>query len=316
MSYDELVEVMTGEYDNEARQLSVLTELSTLTFEKIRRKADVSDADECLTRLVDTINSLAPQCPPAFRRDENKSHFLRQAVIRQPWAEAAIADITSSGYSFNKFVTSLRVKMQLFEEKKSLQPENDTQADTLYQRYGRPPSHVTRRAIVHEPLRQARSTSAKEGKNPIGKNGKRMLCKICDADDHFARDCKERDVKGAVTRQLQKGVPAVTLLASLVSNYDRYAHNVDDPCSPDPAQLPLHDDNFHTEVCSELEAFEKLHVECTEDEDSCPDREILAEHVDSSHAINNIAMSTILQDQNDVSDTVHHVQCIPATFFH
>lgn len=72
MQYEELVKVILGEYDNDARQLAAQSELERLTFEQAMLEVDSNSLDCGLTFLVDKINVLTPQAPPEFRLDDHK----------------------------------------------------------------------------------------------------------------------------------------------------------------------------------------------------------------------------------------------------
>ncbi len=73
---------------------------------------------EGLTKLVEHIERLVPQCPPGFRSNENKIRFLRKAVLGFDWALVPIRNIVSHRYKFNAFVTALHESLQLATELK------------------------------------------------------------------------------------------------------------------------------------------------------------------------------------------------------
>ncbi len=67
---------------------------------------------------------------------EDQIHFLRNAVMGQPWARIPIGSIVTSGYSFDRFGTNLREQLQI---EKQLQSPTPTSTATLFQQYGRHP---------------------------------------------------------------------------------------------------------------------------------------------------------------------------------
>ena len=126
--------------------------------------------------------------------------------------------MTTAKFTYKGLITALREQMQIEEEKRAiLEPPS-----TLYERYGRPP-----------PKKKFRSAKHRYGgkMNPIGRDGKRMLCRLCGSDQHFAKYCPPGTVKAKARNQLNNGVPSVNLLSPLKHGRAVAAVNSFSPCA-------------------------------------------------------------------------------------
>ncbi len=61
---------------------------------KFMEERDITSVSEGLTKLVNYIERLAPQCPQGFREDSPKTRYLRKAVIKFSWARAPVSYIS------------------------------------------------------------------------------------------------------------------------------------------------------------------------------------------------------------------------------
>jgi len=143
--------LLVRHYDSDARQLAAQSDLESTNIETFMRLNNFSNLRTGLEQLVEKIEGITPQCPPAFRSQEHKLRFLRNAVKFQPWAKQAIAQMTTARYGFNSFVTALYECLTLAVETKDhsgsiqLGPSTaPTTAPTYYQQYGRPPPSMKR----------------------------------------------------------------------------------------------------------------------------------------------------------------------------
>jgi len=246
MDFESLESVMVKEFDSDARQLAVHSELDRITLERVMAEAEITDTDSGLTALVEKINILTPQCPPNFRSEDNKTRFLRNAFLRHGWAEPAISQITTARFTYNAFVTALREQLQLSEEKKALL----STSKTFFQRYGRNPGLVRRFPSNASGTRQSRQNSGMSMKNPIGKDGRRMLCRLCQADDHFANRSTADKFRANVQDKLRQGLSAVHLLSEIASQLD-VEDNLDE-------NVLSNGDDEKLEPESELDTFNNL----------------------------------------------------------
>lgn len=106
--YLEIVRIITQEYLSDARQLQVKSLLENSRLCTFMKDKGISDVATGLSKLVDHINELSPQCPPHFRSDAHKIDILRKAVAEyQSWSCTPIQSIISLNTYYNGFVTSL-----------------------------------------------------------------------------------------------------------------------------------------------------------------------------------------------------------------
>jgi len=89
MSFEDISELMLAEYNSNSRQIQVRRMLDTMRIDTFMAEKGITSEQAALTDMISTIDSMVPQCPPAFRADANKISFLRQAIIKQPWATHA-----------------------------------------------------------------------------------------------------------------------------------------------------------------------------------------------------------------------------------
>lgn len=113
------------------------------------RFQNLKDISERLTKLVDHINELVPQCTADFRSIAHKVDYLRKAGTEfQSSSRIPIQHITSQGYSFNKFVTTLHESIQTLRQISPFTGEPSEEIKNLFEpvetnssRYGRNPRH-------------------------------------------------------------------------------------------------------------------------------------------------------------------------------
>ena len=280
MSFETLRLIMIKEYDNDPRQLAVQSELENITLEKVMKEDEITDFGRGLKRLVDKINNLNPQCPEEFRTEKHKIIFLRSAVMKQDWAKNAISQITTSKYSFNRFVTALREQLQLAEERGDLSKESSV-TGTHHQYpvplYGRPPSQLSRKKNSNRKQTSTR-TSKFLMKNPIGKDGKRMLCDRCGSDSHFKRNCPPDALRQRVRGQIQKGIPSMNIMADLVNLLE------------DEAEYNYDEGQEDKDDIQKMALFDKLTGHVNEGEAKDQDVENALEEADAASAIDHISL--------------------------
>lgn len=189
-------------------------------------------------------------------------------MISHAWAQVPISNITTSKFTFNGLVTALREQLQLNEEKKSRDPK--PVEPTLYQRYGRDPEKVRCHSM----------------KNPIGRDGKRMLCNICGADEHLARahkSVRNGGTKAYARNQLANGKSAVHVLHELAESMDKLHPDYDSSTDE------YHETGHAQHESSELDMFNDL---------DAPDDGNHAETIDQISATYHVAgmMSGHLRD--------------------
>ncbi len=157
MSYVQVADMMRKEYDSDSRQLQVQSRLEGLKLDSFMLEETISTTSTGLNKLEDLIERLTPQCPVGFRSDENKTRYLRSAVIGHEWAIAPIRSIVTHRYKFHGFVTALHESLQLSEELRtrtvpystrvSEASNDDDASEAFFQRYGRHPRSVRKHGL-------------------------------------------------------------------------------------------------------------------------------------------------------------------------
>ena len=276
MTFEQLEKMMVDEFDNNARQLTIYAELESITIEKVMEDANTTDFDAGLTKLVEKINLLFPHCPETFRNESQKRRFLRNAVIRQPWSEQAISRMTSSNLSLNDLVTALREQILLAEERSLL----GRPSSTLYQRYGRNPKYLGRGPAQNRRLRP-------RTKNTLGRDGKRMLFRLCGSDEHLARNCPIGTFRSRICQRVQDRAPAVHVLSELVSSVEEEV--------PDTEEIKTN--NIELAETSDLQLFDELLSTDMQPSESFPLSTSFIDKAEEKWAINHIAAA--LNQQSD-----------------
>ena len=77
---------------------------------------DIKNARNGLARIIDPINSLAPQLPAGFGDDAHKTRHLRHSVMGQVWAQTPISHIATPRCSFVQLITALEENFQISVE--------------------------------------------------------------------------------------------------------------------------------------------------------------------------------------------------------
>ena len=116
MPFQEIVNIMRWRYSSETRKLQIQFEMDSLDITVHIHDNDIKKARIGTTRIIDRINSLAPQLPAGFGDDAHKIRYLRRAVMGQYWAQTPISHIARSRYSFVQFITALEESLQIIEE--------------------------------------------------------------------------------------------------------------------------------------------------------------------------------------------------------
>ena len=234
MRYEELGKVLLDEYENDARQLAAQSELERLTFDQAMMDGDAKSLDAGLTFLVDKINVLTPQASPEFRSEEHKKRFLRKAVLHAKWASTPIAQMTTARFSFNRFVTALREQIQFEEERRTSMP---SATGTYFGKYAVHPKSLQYRSRNNRPSHLAK-------RNPIGRDGRRMLCHTRGSDSHLVRQhntstgTKYSSLRTGVVRSLQNGTPAIHVLSEVVNSFqDENSEYEEEANGPEATQL-------------------------------------------------------------------------------
>jgi len=150
MSFEDISKLMLAEYNSNSRQIQVRRMLDTMRIDTYMAEKELTSEQAALTDMITTIDSMVPQCPPAFRSDANKISFLRQAIIKQPWATHAVTKVDAGDVTWRQFTTDLHAALSLRRE---IDPGSDirphyTEADidrearVFITKYGRDPRYT------------------------------------------------------------------------------------------------------------------------------------------------------------------------------
>ena len=152
MAYGQLIELLKRECDSDSRQLQIHSTLEYLNLDAFMFVRCPTTHSNGLTKLVEHLEQLTPQCSPGFRSDEDKIRFLVKSVLSFEWSLNHIRNIVSHCYKFHLFVTDLHESLQPTKELKGARPpvcptciaemDEEQAADVFFQRYGRNPRHV------------------------------------------------------------------------------------------------------------------------------------------------------------------------------
>ena len=96
-----MCDLLLRQYESDARQLSIQSELESTALEAVMVRENLTDLRRGLSRLIEIVEHLTPQCTPAFQLERNKISFLRSAVLLQPWAKPDISQVTVANYDFH-----------------------------------------------------------------------------------------------------------------------------------------------------------------------------------------------------------------------
>ena len=100
MPFDQIVTHIRRHFNSESRKLSLLSDMDSLNLVTFMKKYEISNHSLGLKKIIDHINALAPQLPRGFGDNAHKTRYLRRAVMRFPWAQNPIAQLTTSQYTF------------------------------------------------------------------------------------------------------------------------------------------------------------------------------------------------------------------------
>ena len=81
LRFQEIVKIMHRQYSSEARKLQIQSEMGSLDLTVYMHNNDIKNSRIGLTRIIDRIDSLAPQLPAGFAEDAYKTRYIRRAVI-------------------------------------------------------------------------------------------------------------------------------------------------------------------------------------------------------------------------------------------
>ena len=213
MTFGDVEKLMKAEYNSTSRQLQVRRKLESLRITSIMQDNGYPSEEKALKFAINTINSLVPQCPPAFRSERNKFSFLRQSVIRRPWARSAITKVDAGGVTWREFTTDLHSALSLHREidedlptpaTHHLSEDEARTLETFLTRYSRHPKDIRKRDTQRAPNRPG--NSSKYGTSMSFDEARRLnLCIRCNQPWKASHRCSGRGVRDYVYDRMKKG---------------------------------------------------------------------------------------------------------------
>ena len=95
-TFDEISAKIRRHYNSDASKMSLQSEMDSLDLTALMQKHEITDFSLGLKRIVDFINSWAPQSFHGFADDKHKTTYLRSAVMRFEWAQNPLSQLTTS----------------------------------------------------------------------------------------------------------------------------------------------------------------------------------------------------------------------------
>lgn len=272
MTYEAKAEVMLKEYSSDARKLRVRGTLETLPLNSFIGTNNMNDASEGLTKLVDLIKELSPQCPPAFRDDAHKIDYLTKAVTASEficWSDAPIKSVVTLGLSFNGFVTALHESLQRKRQIDMPTKESDKcrvsmltcfvsdneDIETNQKRYGRDPRQLQLQNTTRGPNRQNLAPSKPPRPHNTHQTPHRgNECHKCGYPTwHRGQKCDPKAISAYAHQHLKNGESSVHVLADFMKAEENSFKEEEE--GPSPSQER---DTFVMEN-KELTGFRLLH---------------------------------------------------------
>ena len=237
MTFSEIEYFMIAKYNSNSRQLQVRRKLEALKISSITAEKAISSKHHALTDAINTIDTLVPQCLPAFRADGHKISFLRQAVLQNSWSINPIVKVDAGGVSWRQFTTGLRAALSLHNEvddsahspaHHSMQEDGVSQ-QTFFTRYGRDPRYIRKHEQHNQSLpnpkklnnhpgnSRSRSEHQHDQNMTFAEAPRRSICFRCSKPWESGRQCEVRGVRELVYNRMKKGNHHTHIISELIS---------------------------------------------------------------------------------------------------
>lgn len=205
MCFEDVEKLMKDEYNSDARQIQVKGQLDTLKLQKYMEENSIKDVSTGLTKIVELIENLVPQCQPDFRTESHKIHYLKQAVSEfSDWSLAPIQAITTHKYNFTAFKTALHEAYQNYSEIRRCRTNS---SDTFLAQYGRDPRSL--------------KTRFNNGKNPKqGKFPKHKSCYRCGEKWFPNHRCNSGSIEQHFKQRIRNGEKATYIIGELIKSME------------------------------------------------------------------------------------------------
>lgn len=171
-TYFEGKRMMLLHFNSPDVQARVKNELRTLKFQTFLNNAGTKPKE--LSMIASHIANRSRKCPPAYSHETHRVEFLKNALIKEPWAKNILLEINEST-KYQSLYTKPPNALQFFEESKS------THEDPASDKLGKPTIYFTQPKYGRE-----LATRLFPGSN----NDKR--CWNCDKVGHRHSDCRRK----------------------------------------------------------------------------------------------------------------------------
>ncbi len=211
MTFDDIKTFMLKEYNKDGRQIQIQSKLDSLRIGKFMRDKNISDFGEGLTKLVEEIQNLTPQCQEEFRTDAHKIKTLRKAVAEcSSWSKTPIQSISTQRYTFNDFVTALHESLQTELELFGHQQQIDEFQTNIGQYANHPQSTK----------RHTRFNHNNERKRRFDNQSKEKKCYRCGGPYFRGHRCEKGAINSYFRSRIQNGENKVHIIAEIVKQLE------------------------------------------------------------------------------------------------
>ena len=113
--------------------MSLESEVDSLNFEEFMTCHQIQDEKECLHRMLEYLNNIAPQLLDDFHPDSNKIRYLHNSVLGKKWATTPLKNIFTTQYNFDQLGKALNESIQLeYEIQKASTSSKHTTASSSH----------------------------------------------------------------------------------------------------------------------------------------------------------------------------------------
>ena len=231
MSFEQMAEMMVAEFNSNARQIQVYGILSTLTISSMMAEHELTSFTEGLTKVVSTIEEMAPQCLPHFRSEPHKIGYFCKAVLVHTSSKTPKSNIVAAQYSFNGLITAIREHMLLEEEilsvsRRPTDIQHSSADDIFVQQYGRNPRYVQKYPPRDEYKGGPQSNGSRPPNTPFPSGGtfeesrRRNECHKCRTPWRPGHRCKSGSIRNQVRQRMINGESAVHVMSDFVASLE------------------------------------------------------------------------------------------------
>ena len=98
------------------RKLSLQSEVTSVDIDDLTARSLIQYEKECLQRIVEYPNNMAPHLVVRFQTESNKRRYPSNAVIDKKCATTPVRNISAAQYNYDHLVLALNESIQLERE--------------------------------------------------------------------------------------------------------------------------------------------------------------------------------------------------------